>query len=121
MLYCRGQASFGIDISEVMQELLIRDFSNGDYTQATCCVGLIHPFFHPQSKLGKLASTKQYHMVFINGTEEHDGYNDGFMNYEALFEQILNKLSSAFPSSCIPHIAPRRDSFIVALVCVEEC
>jgi hypothetical protein len=79
------------------------------------------PFFHPQSKVGKFASTKQCHMVFINGTEENDGYNDGFMNYEALLEQIVNKLSSAFPSSCVPHIAPRHDSLIVALVCVEDC
>jgi hypothetical protein len=121
MVYCCVPASFGIDVSEVMQELLISEHSNGDYTRATCCVGLIHPCRHPQSKVGKLASTKQYHMVFINGTEEHDGYNDGFMNYEALFEQIVNKLSLAFPSSCVPHIAPRRDSLIVALVCVEEC
>jgi hypothetical protein len=121
MVYCRGQASFGIEVSEVMQELLISDLLNGDYTRATCRVGLIHPCCHPRYKVGKFASTKQYHMVFINGTEEHDGYNDGFMNYEALFEQIVDKLSSAFPSSCVPHIAPRRDSLIVALVCVEEC
>jgi hypothetical protein len=112
MVYCHGQASFRIELSEVL--------SNGDYTQATCRVGLIHPFCHPQSKVGKFASTKQYHIVFINGTEEHDGYNDGFINYEALLEQIVNKLSSAFPSSCVPHIAPRRDSLIVALICVEE-
>jgi hypothetical protein len=72
-----------------MQELLISDFSNGNYTWGKCRVGLIHPFFHPQSKVGKLASTNQYHMFFINGTEEHDGYNYGFMNYEALFEQIV--------------------------------
>jgi hypothetical protein len=121
MVYCRGQAWFGIDVSEVMQELLISKLSNGDYTRATCRVGLIHPFCHPQSKVGKFASTKQYHMVFINGTEEHDGYNDGFMNHEALFEQIFNKLSSAFRSSCVLHIAPHCDSLIVALVCVEEC
>jgi hypothetical protein len=81
MVYCRGQALFVIDVSEVMQELLI-----SDYTQVACSVGLIHPFCHPQSKVGKLASTKQYHMVFTNGTEEHNGYNDGFMNYKALFE-----------------------------------
>jgi hypothetical protein len=37
------------------------------------------------------------------------------------FEHIVNRLSPAFPSSCVPHIAPRRDSLIVALVCVEEC
>jgi hypothetical protein len=117
MVYCRGQASLGIDVSEVMQELLISDLSNGDYTRATCRVGLIHPFCHPQSKVGKLASTKQYCMFLINVTEEHDGYNDGFMNYEALLEQIVNKLSPAFPSSCVPHIAPRRDSLIVALMC----
>jgi hypothetical protein len=121
MVYCHGQALFRTEVSEVMQEMLISDRSNGDYTRVTCRVGLIHPFFHLQSKVGKFASTKQYHMVFINGTEEHYGYNDGFMNYEALFEQIVNKLSSAFPSSCVPHIAPRRDSLIVALICVEEC
>jgi hypothetical protein len=76
MVYCRGQASISIDVSEVMQELLISDISNGDYTRATCRVGLIHPCCHPQSKVVKLASTNQYHMVFINGTEKHDGYND---------------------------------------------
>jgi hypothetical protein len=59
-------------------------------------------------------------MVFINGTEEHDGYNDGFVNYKALFEQIVNKLSLAFSSSCVPQIAPRSGSLMVALVCVEE-
>jgi hypothetical protein len=121
MVYCRGQDSFGIYVYEVMQELLISDLSNGDYTRATCRVSIIHPCCHPQSKVGKLASTKKYHTVFINGTEEHYVYNDGFMHYEALLEHIDNKLSSAFPSSCVPHIAPRRDSLIVALVCVEEC
>jgi hypothetical protein len=60
-------------------------------------------------------------MLFINGTEEHDGYNDGFMNYESLFEQIVNKLSSAIPSSCVPNIAPHRNGLSVALVCVKEC
>jgi hypothetical protein len=90
MVYCRGQASFGIDVFEVMRELLISDLLNGDYTRATCRVGLIHPFCHPQSKVG-IASTNQYHMIFVNGIEEHDGYNDGFMNYETLFEQIVNK------------------------------
>jgi hypothetical protein len=97
MVYFHGQASFGIEVSEVMQELLISDLSNGDYTQVTCRVCLIHPFCHPQSKGGKFASTKKYHMVFINGTEEHDGYNDGFMNYEALFKQIVKKISATFP------------------------
>jgi hypothetical protein len=43
------------------------------------------------------------------------------MNYEALLEHIDIKLSSAFPSSCVPHIAQHRDSLIVALICVEEC
>jgi hypothetical protein len=70
-VYCRGQALFGVDISEVMRELLISDLSNGDYTRAKCCVGLIHPCCHPQSKIGKFAFTKQYHMVLINGTEEN--------------------------------------------------
>jgi hypothetical protein len=121
MVYCCGQASFGIELYEVMQELLISDLLKGDYTRAICRVGLIHPCFHPQSKVGKIASKKQYYMVFINDTEKHDGYNDGLMNCEALFEQIVNKLSSAFPSSCVPHIAPHRDSLNVALVWVEEC
>jgi hypothetical protein len=60
-------------------------------------------------------------MVFINGTDENYGYKNGFMNYEALFEQIVNKLSSSFTSRCVPHIALRRDSLIAALVCVDEC
>jgi hypothetical protein len=78
MVYCRGQASLRIDVSDVMQELLVSDLLTGDYTRATCRVGLIRPFCHPRSKVGKLDSTKNYYMVFINGTEEHDGYNNGF-------------------------------------------
>jgi hypothetical protein len=97
MVYCCGQASICIDVSEVMQELLISDLSNGDYTQATCHVGLIHPCCHPQSKIGKFASTKQYHMVFINGTDEHDGYNYGFMNYEAPFRTDCQQIIIGIP------------------------
>jgi hypothetical protein len=57
---------------------------------------------------------------FMNGTAERAGYNDGFMNYEALFEQIVNNLSSAFPSRGVPSLAPNPDCLIVALVCVKE-
>jgi hypothetical protein len=117
---CCGKALFGINVSEVMQEMLISDLSKGDYTRATCRLGLIHPFCHPQSKVGKLAISKQYHMMFMNGTEERNGYNDGFMNYEALFEQIVNNLTWAFPSRGVPSLAPRPDCLIVALVCIEE-
>jgi hypothetical protein len=120
MVLCRGQASFGIDVSEVMQGLLLSDLSKGDHTQATCHLGQIHPFCHPQSKVGKLATSKRYNMVLMNGTEECAGYNDGFLNYEALLEQIFNKLPSDFPSRVVPYIAPRRYCLIAALVCVEE-
>jgi hypothetical protein len=56
----------------------------------------------------------------MNGIEEHAGYNDGFMNYEALIEHIVNKLSLAFPSWGVPYISPRQDCLSVAFVCVEE-
>jgi hypothetical protein len=66
-----------------------------------------------------LSIFKQYHMVFMNGTEERVAYNDGFMNYEALFEQIVNNLLSALPSRGVPSLAPRSECLILALICVE--
>jgi hypothetical protein len=57
----------GTFISKVMVKLLIGDLSNGDYTRAKYSVGLIYPCCHPQSKVGKFASTKQYYTVSING------------------------------------------------------
>jgi hypothetical protein len=42
------------------------------------------------------------------------------MNYEAVFEQIVNNLSSAFLSRGGPSLAPRPGCLIVALVCVKE-
>jgi hypothetical protein len=118
MVLCCGQALFGIDVSDVMQDLLISDLSKGDYTRATCRLGLIHPFYHPQSQVGKLAISKQYHVVLMNGTYERGGYNYGFMNYECLFEEIVHGLSEAFPSRYVPSLAPRSECLIVALVWV---
>jgi hypothetical protein len=92
MVLCHGQASFGIDVSDVMQDLLISDILKGDYNRATCRLGLIHPCCHPQSKVNKLAILKQYHMVCMNGSEESGGYHDGFMNYECIFEESVYHL-----------------------------
>jgi hypothetical protein len=81
----------------------------------------MHPFCHPQSKVGKLSSTKNYHVMFMKGpNEKHScGYNDGFTDYEAVIEMVIDSLSAAFPEKMVASVVHKYGSLIVALVCVE--
>jgi hypothetical protein len=99
MVFRRAQASYGIVLSDVMKGLLTTEFTKGEYTRAICRIGLMHPFFHPQSHVGKLCSTRNYHVMFLTGpNDKHStGFNDGFTDYEAVIEQVVEHLSAAFP------------------------
>jgi hypothetical protein len=81
----------------------------------------MHPFCHPQSKVGKLSSTKNYHVMFMNGPNEKNscGYNDGFMDYESVIEMVIDSLSAAFPEKMVASVLPKSGALIIALVCVE--
>jgi hypothetical protein len=79
MVFRRAQASYGIVISDVMKGLLTTEFTKGEYTRAICRIGLVHPFCHPRSHVGKLCSTRNYHVMFLTGPHDKrsTGYNDG--------------------------------------------
>jgi hypothetical protein len=81
----------------------------------------MHPFCHPQSKVEKLSSTTNYHVMFMNGPNEKRscGYNAGFTDYEAVLEMVINSLSAAFPENMVASVVPKSGALIVALACVE--
>jgi hypothetical protein len=86
MVFRQAQASYGIVLSDVMKVLLTTEFTKGEYTRAMCRIGLMHPFFHPQSHVGKLCSIRNYHVMFLTGphAKRSTGYNDGYSDYEAV-------------------------------------
>jgi hypothetical protein len=53
--------------------------------------------------------------MFMNGPNEKRscGYNDGFTDYEAVIEMVIDSLSVAFPENMVASVV------IVALACVE--
>jgi hypothetical protein len=99
MVFRRAQASYRIVLSDVMKGILTTEFTKGEYTRAICRIGLMHPFFHPHSYVGKLCSTRKYHVMFLTGPHDKrsTGYNDGYTGYEAVIEQVVEHLSAAFP------------------------
>jgi hypothetical protein len=82
-----------------MKGLLTTQFTKEEYTRAMCRIGLMHPFCHPQSHVGKLCSTRNYHIMFLAGPHDKlsTGYTDVFTDYEAMIEQVVEHLSAAFP------------------------
>jgi hypothetical protein len=104
MVFRLAQASYGIALSDVMKGLLTSEFTKREYTRAICRIGMMHPFCHPQSHVGKLCSTKKYHVMFLTGPNDKrsTGYNDGFTYYEAVIEQVVEHLSAAFPEKWWP-------------------
>jgi hypothetical protein len=104
MVFRQAHASYGIVLSDVMQGLLTTEFTKGEYTRAICRIGLMHPFCHPQSHVGKLSSTRNYHVMFLNGPHDKrsTGFNDGFTDYEAVIEQVVDHLSIAYPEKRWP-------------------
>jgi hypothetical protein len=121
MVFCHAQALYGIVSSDVIKDLLTSEFTKGAYTRASCWIGLMHPFCHPQSKVGKLSSTKNYHVMFMNVPNEKRscGYNDGFTDYEAVIEMVIDSLSASFPEKVVASVVPKYGALIVALACVE--
>jgi hypothetical protein len=121
MVFCCAQASYGIVLLDVIIDILTSEFMKGAYTRASCRIGLMHPCCHPQSKVGKLSSTKNYHVVFMNGPNEKRscGYNDGFTDYESVIEMVIDSLSAASPEKMVASVVPKYGALIVALVCVE--
>jgi hypothetical protein len=99
MVFRRAQASYGIVLSDFMKGLLTTEFTKGKYTRAICRIGLMHPFCHPQSHVGKLCSTISYHVMLLTGPHDKcsTGYNDGYTDYEAVIEQVVEHLSAVFP------------------------
>jgi hypothetical protein len=106
-----------------MKGLLTSEFTKGEYTPAICRIGLVHPFCQPQSHVGKLCSTKNYHVMFLTGPNDKrsTGYNDGFTDYEAVIEQVVEHLSVAFPEKMVASEVPKAGDLIIVLACVEAC
>jgi hypothetical protein len=104
MVFRGAQASYVIVLSDVMKGLLTSEFTKGEYTRAICRIGLMHPFFHPQYHVGKLCSTKNYHVMFLTGPNDKrsTGYYDEFTDYEAVIEQVVEHLSASFPEKWWP-------------------
>jgi hypothetical protein len=123
MVFRRAQASYGIVLSDVMKGLLTSEFTKGEYTRAICRIGLMHPLCHPQSHVGKLCSTKNYHVMFLTGLNDKrsTGYNDGFTDYETMIEQVVEHISYAFPEKMVASEVPKAGALIVVLACVEAC
>jgi hypothetical protein len=111
MVFRRAQASYRIVLSDVMKGLLTSEITKGEYTRAICQIGLMHPFFHPQSHVGKLCS--------ISNDKRSTGYNDGFTDYEAVIEQVVDHLSAAFPEKMVVSEVTKDGSMIVLQACVE--
>jgi hypothetical protein len=99
------------------------EFTKGEYTRAICQIGLMHPCCHPQSHVGKLCSTKNYHVMFLTGPKNKRStrYNDGFTDYEAVIEQVVEHLSAAFPEKMVDSEVPKAGDLIVVLAYVEAC
>jgi hypothetical protein len=105
-----------------MKGLLTTEFTKREYTRAICRIGLMQPFCHPQSHVGKLCSTKNYHVMFLNGPNDKrsTGYNDGFTDYEAVIEHV-EQLLGAFPEKMVASEVAKAGALIVVLACVEAC
>jgi hypothetical protein len=123
MVFRGAQALYGIVLSDVMKGSLTTEFTKGEYTQAICRIGMMHPFCHPQSHVGKLSSTRNYHVMFLTGPhDKHStGFNDGFTDYEAVINQVVEHLSAAFPEKMVASEVAKAGALIVVLVCVEAC
>jgi hypothetical protein len=123
MVFRRAQASYIMVLSDVMKDLLTSEFTKGEYTRAICRIGLMHPFCHPQSHVRKLCSTKNYHVMFLTGpNDKHStGYNDGFTDYKAVIDQVVEHLSAVFPEKMVALEVPKAGALIVVMACVEAC
>jgi hypothetical protein len=121
MVLCHAQALYKKFLADVIIDILTSEFTKGAYTRASCQIGLMHPFCHPQSKVGKLSSTKKYHVMFMNGPNEKRccGYNNSFTDYEAVIEMVIGSLSATFPEKMVASVVPKCGALIVALACVE--
>jgi hypothetical protein len=79
------------------------------------------PICQPQSHVGKLCSTKNYHVMFLTGPNDKRStwYNDGFTDYEVVIEQVVERLSIAFAEKMVASEVPKAGALIVVLACVE--
>jgi hypothetical protein len=60
--------------------------------------------------------------MFMNGPYEKRscGYNDGFKDYEAVIEMVIDNLSADFPENIVASVVPKSGALIVAPACVED-
>jgi hypothetical protein len=73
--------------------------------------------------LENYAVKKNYHVMFLTGPNDKRStwYNDGFTDYEAAIEQVVEHLSIAFPEKMVASEVPKAGALIVVLACVEAC
>jgi hypothetical protein len=66
---------------------------------------------------------KNYHVMFLTGPNDKrsTGYNDGFTDYEAVIEQVVEQLLGAFPEKMVASEVAKAGALIVVLACVEAC
>jgi hypothetical protein len=59
--------------------------------------------------------------MFMTGPHERRscGCNDGFTDYEALIEMVVESLSVFFPEKMVASVVAKSGSLTVALACVE--
>jgi hypothetical protein len=123
MVFRRAQASYGTVLSDVMIGIPTTEVTKGEYTRDMCQIGLMHPFCHPKHHVGKLCSTRNYHVMFLTGPHDkrNTGYNDGFTEDEAAIEQVVEHLPAAFPEKMVASEVAKAGALIVVLACVEVC
>jgi hypothetical protein len=61
--------------------------------------------------------------MFLTGPNDKcsTGYNDGFTDYKAVIEQVVEHLSIAIPEKMVALEVPKAGALIVVLACVEAC
>jgi hypothetical protein len=59
--------------------------------------------------------------MFMNGTHKKHSceYNDGFTDYKAVIEMVIDNISAAFPEKMVASAVPKSGALIIALACIE--
>lgn len=93
----------GCSVSPQFHEWAEEQSCQADYVRWSMEVRAIFPNCHPQSKIGRLASTSMYHIVFLRGTDvDRDcpcsvSSHDGMFDYNGLWQGSLCLLTNQFP------------------------